>query len=108
MIRSFLPPTTRTGTEYFPMSSLRYAAGRTSRSRPKQESWEKTQNDFTAGTDMRTRPLVVFFILSLIIVGLTPDQSDAADASRKVRMAFTSLSAVMMPPWLAHEAGIFN
>ena len=27
---------------------------------------------------------------------------------RKVRMAFTSLSSVMCPPWIAREAGIFN
>lgn len=33
----------------------------------------------------------------------------AADApTRKLRMAFTSLSGSMIPPWLAREAGIFN
>ncbi|MSP41272.1 MAG: ABC transporter substrate-binding protein [Deltaproteobacteria bacterium] len=34
----------------------------------------------------------------------------AADAQplRKVRMAFTSLSSVMCPPWIAREVGIFN
>lgn len=34
----------------------------------------------------------------------------AADAQplRKARMAFTSLSSVMCPPWFAREAGIFN
>ena len=34
----------------------------------------------------------------------------AADAQplRKVRMAFTSLSSVMCPPWIAREIGIFN
>ena len=57
---------------------------------------------------MRIPLLVVFSIFSLIIAGLAPDRSDAADASRKLRMAFTSLSAVMMPPWLAREAGIFS
>src|SRR5918996_5493383 len=54
--------------------------------------------------------LVAFLGLALGIFGLGPDRSYAADAAglRKVRMAFTSLSAVMMPPWLAREAGIFN
>jgi NitT/TauT family transport system substrate-binding protein len=36
-------------------------------------------------------------------------RAHAADASppRKIRMAFTSLSSVMCPPWIAREAGIF-
>ena len=52
----------------------------------------------------------VFLILLSVIFGLGRQWSYAADSSglRKVRMAFTSLSAVMMPPWLAREAGIFN
>jgi len=51
-----------------------------------------------------------FWILFFVSFGLDREWSDAADSSglRKVRMAFTSLSAVMMPPWLAREAGIFN
>jgi NitT/TauT family transport system substrate-binding protein len=53
---------------------------------------------------------VAFLTLSLIIIGPGQHRSDAADSTglRKIRMAFTSLSAVMMPPWLAREAGIFN
>jgi NitT/TauT family transport system substrate-binding protein len=48
------------------------------------------------------------FALLLGVVGLTPHPAQSADGpARKVRMAFTSLSAVMMPPWLAREAGIF-
>ena len=54
--------------------------------------------------------LAVFLVFSLAIVDLAQHPSYAADSAglRKVRMAFTSLSAVMMPPWLAREAGIFN
>ncbi len=54
--------------------------------------------------------LIVLLILPLILVGPAQQRSDAADSPglRKVRMAFTSLSAVMMPPWLAREVGIFN
>jgi ABC-type nitrate/sulfonate/bicarbonate transport system substrate-binding protein len=49
------------------------------------------------------------FALLLGVVGLTPHPAQSADGpARKVRMAFTSLSAVMMPPWLAREAGIFT
>ena len=53
----------------------------------------------------------LFILLTFFIVlGSAPRSGHAADvpAMRKVRMAFTSLSAVMMPPWLAREAGIFN
>lgn len=47
-------------------------------------------------------------LLVLLCVTL-PRAALSADAPlRKLRMAFTSLSAVMMPPWLAHHAGIFN
>ena len=37
-------------------------------------------------------------------------RAESADAlpARKVRMAFTSLSSVMCPPWIAREAGIFQ
>jgi ABC-type nitrate/sulfonate/bicarbonate transport system substrate-binding protein len=39
-----------------------------------------------------------------------PAHAESADAppARKVRMAFTSLSSVMCPPWIAREAGIFQ
>jgi NitT/TauT family transport system substrate-binding protein len=54
----------------------------------------------------------LFVLLATLVVTLAPTQGRlrAADgpALRKVRMAFTSLSAVMMPPWLARDAGIFN
>lgn len=49
------------------------------------------------------------FALLLGVIGLAPHPAQSADGpARKVRMAFTSLSAVMMPPWLAREAGIFT
>jgi NitT/TauT family transport system substrate-binding protein len=46
------------------------------------------------------------FALSLVFAA----QSLAADGAplRKVRMAFTSLSSAMCPPWIAREIGIFN
>jgi NitT/TauT family transport system substrate-binding protein len=58
---------------------------------------------------MKTR-LILFLIISLVTIDLIQHRSYAADPPglRKVRMAFTSLSAVMMPPWLAREAGVFN
>lgn len=51
-----------------------------------------------------------FLILVLGIIGSAPNPSAAADsiALRKARMAFTSLSSVMCPPWIAREAGIFT
>jgi len=52
-----------------------------------------------------------FFLLICFLVCLAhpPQQILAADSQspRKVRMAFTSLSGSMVPPWMAREAGIF-
>ncbi len=52
------------------------------------------------------------FVLSVALVGggVAWSFASAADVSslRKARMAFTSLSAVMMPPWVACETGIFT
>src|SRR5262245_3408121 len=49
-------------------------------------------------------------LLVLSILGFAADSAHPAETtpSRKVRMAFTSLSAVMMPPWVARESGIFT
>jgi len=47
----------------------------------------------------------------ILALSLAPaSYASAADAQplRKVRMAFTSLSSVMCPPWIARETGIFN
>ena len=45
------------------------------------------------------------FCLSLVFVVLA---AEAAEPPRKIRMAFTSLSGSMAPPWVAREAGIFG
>ena len=51
-----------------------------------------------------------FLILIIGLIVAAPNRSDAAESTalRKARMAFTSLSSVMCPPWIAREAGIFN
>ena len=56
------------------------------------------------------RGLLAGLLLALSAIILAPDLSDAAEplGLRKARMAFTSLSSVMCPPWIAREAGIFN
>jgi ABC-type nitrate/sulfonate/bicarbonate transport system substrate-binding protein len=57
---------------------------------------------------MKTRSLVFLIIVSFHFV-LPPQGALAADAPlRKVRMAFTSLSGSMSPPWYAHMGGIFK
>lgn len=65
-------------------------------------------NGSTAGTSSPGRR---WFACWLLALGLVPAPFNfAADAQplRKVRMAFTSLSSVMCPPWIARELGIFN
>ena len=54
--------------------------------------------------------LIVFLVIVFSASGWLTHRAHAADASppRKIRMAFTSLSSVMCPPWIAREAGIFN
>jgi NitT/TauT family transport system substrate-binding protein len=54
--------------------------------------------------------LGVVFSLALSVGALAVNDVGAAETSslRKVRMAFTSLSSVMCPPWIAREIGIFN
>lgn len=61
-----------------------------------------------AGNEMPFR-LIIALVLAWSSVSW-PLHSHGADtpAPRKVRMAFTSLSSVMCPPWIAREAGIFN
>ncbi len=61
------------------------------------------------GSRMRsTLGLILTFALSTFV--LATDCVNAAESGslRKVRMAFTSLSSVMCPPWIAREIGIFN
>ncbi len=52
----------------------------------------------------------VSLLFSFVFLSVFSLQSHAADspAPRKVRMAFTSLSGSMAPPWVAREAGIFS
>jgi ABC-type nitrate/sulfonate/bicarbonate transport system substrate-binding protein len=54
--------------------------------------------------------LIVSLLIALSASGWVTHRAHGADASppRKIRMAFTSLSSVMCPPWIAREAGIFN
>lgn len=57
---------------------------------------------------MQSRVIVFLLIALTASAGMTY-RAYAADAPpRKIRMAFTSLSSVMCPPWIAREAGIFN
>ena len=58
---------------------------------------------------MRHR-LFVALLLILSAIGLASSPAPAAQTAglRKARMAFTSLSSVMCPPWIAREAGIFS
>ena len=55
------------------------------------------------------KQFVVLLSLAIFLGYATPNVFSAADAPmRKVRMAFTSLSGSMLPPWMAREVGIFN
>jgi NitT/TauT family transport system substrate-binding protein len=46
------------------------------------------------------------FLIALAYLSVSPCR--AAEPLRKIRMAFTSLSGSMAPPWVAREAGIFG
>ena len=47
-------------------------------------------------------------LLIILLAGLfAPALSETAETPRKIRMAFTSLSGSMAPPWIAREAGLF-
>ena len=54
--------------------------------------------------------LGLILALALSTFALAANCVNAAESAnlRKVRMAFTSLSSVMCPPWIARELGIFN
>ncbi len=56
----------------------------------------------------KVKPCLLPLLLGFFLV--FPHASRAAESSapRKVRMAFTSLSGSMAPPWVAKEAGIFS
>jgi len=61
------------------------------------------------GSRMNSK-LVLILAIALSTLALAANYINAAESAnlRKVRMAFTSLSGVMMPPWLARETGIFT
>jgi NitT/TauT family transport system substrate-binding protein len=48
-------------------------------------------------------------LFSLLFLSLlfAAQAAEAAEPARKIRMAFTSLSGSMAPPWVAREAGLF-
>ncbi|HKY07085.1 MAG TPA: hypothetical protein VJQ55_02545, partial [Candidatus Binatia bacterium] len=53
--------------------------------------------------------LIVVLVAFSVSAWLAAQPALGAEASpRRARMAFTSLSSVMCPPWIAREAGIFN
>jgi NitT/TauT family transport system substrate-binding protein len=54
---------------------------------------------------MKTAKAFLFFA-TLVFLAAAPSQ--AAEPPRKIRMAFTSLSGSMAPPWAAREAGLFT
>ncbi len=55
------------------------------------------------------KPFVSLLGLAIFLACAVPKVFSAADAPlRKVRMAFTSLSGSMSPPWYAHMGGIFK
>ena len=57
----------------------------------------------------KTPPRLAFsFAFLLALVTTAPSFGAEAQPLRKVRMAFTSMSSVMCPPWVARSAGIFN
>ena len=50
-------------------------------------------------------------LLALWVVGclsISTSASASGEATRKIRAAITSISGAMVPPWAAHEAGIFR
>ncbi len=69
----------------------------------------RTHQTIYASDKMKIRSLVLLTIF-FIVLGPALGGAYAAEspATRKVRMAFTSLSSSMCPPWIAREAGIFN
>ena len=54
------------------------------------------------------RRVNVFLLLVLSLAQAANTFAADAQSLRKVRMAFTSMSSVMCPPWIARSAGIFN
>jgi ABC-type nitrate/sulfonate/bicarbonate transport system substrate-binding protein len=73
------------------------------------KSVARTRQTIRACDKMKVRSLVLltifFIVFGPVLRGVYAAESPPL---RKVRMAFTSLSSSMCPPWIAREAGIFN
>jgi len=67
----------------------------------------KTPNGFTDGNNVKFRVVALILFLFLFDLELGPSYAADAPPLRKLRMAFTSLSGSMIPPWMARSAGIF-
>src|SRR4051794_12045910 len=97
---------TRIGTVSFLVPYRPFVNAKTFQILRKKESCAKTPNAFTAGLEMGKRSfLLVTFLYVLTVAAVA--SAVAGEAPRKVRMAFTSLSGSMIPPWIAREAGLF-
>src|SRR5262249_37641347 len=51
--------------------------------------------------------LVLYFVACVMSVSMPADAGEVPPV-RKIRAAITSISGSMVPPWAAHEAGIFK
>jgi NitT/TauT family transport system substrate-binding protein len=73
------------------------------------KSGARSRQTIYASDNMKLRPFVLFTIFLIVLAPVLPGAYAAESPPlRKVRMAFTSLSSSMCPPWIAREAGIFN
>src|SRR5689334_25297319 len=55
---------------------------------------------------MKRNPLLLLWLI--IAVFASVPAFGAESSLRKIRAAITSISGSMVPPWVVHEAGIFN
>ena len=55
---------------------------------------------------MKRNPLLLLWLITAVFASVPA--FGAESSLRKIRAAITSISGSMVPPWAAHEAGIFN
>lgn len=55
---------------------------------------------------MKRNPLLLLWLITVVFASVPA--FGAESSLRKIRAAITSISGSMVPPWAAHEAGIFN
>jgi len=55
---------------------------------------------------MKRNPLLLLWLITVVLASMPA--FGAESSLRKIRAAITSISGSMVPPWAAHEAGIFN